>query len=55
LENLKRALSTFEIEGVKSNIPFLQFLIDRPEFAEANINVKWIESQALPRYLETVK
>ena len=53
LENLKKALSTFEIEGVKSNLLFLQFLIDRPEFADAKINVKWIESQALPRYLET--
>ena len=52
LENLKTALSAFEISGVESNIPFLQYLIHRPEFAEANINVKWIESSVLPDFLK---
>ena len=51
LVNLKKALSAFEIEGVKSNIPFLQFLINRPEFAEGKINVKWIEDTVLPEFL----
>jgi acetyl-CoA carboxylase, biotin carboxylase subunit len=51
LETLKTALSSFEISGVKSNIPFLQFLINRPEFVQGNINVKWIESSVLPDFL----
>ena len=55
LENLKAALSTFEISGVKSNIPFLKFLIHRPEFAQGSINVKWIESNVLPEYLASVE
>jgi acetyl-CoA carboxylase biotin carboxylase subunit len=55
LENLRTALSTFEISGVETNIPFLQFLIDRPEFIEGNINVKWIESSVLPDFLSKIK
>jgi acetyl-CoA carboxylase biotin carboxylase subunit len=55
LENLKTALSGFQISGVKSNIPFLQFLINRPEFAQGNINVKWIESSVLPDFLAATK
>ena len=53
LANLKEALSEFHIEGVRSNIPFLQYLIDRPEFATGEINVKWIESSVLPGFLES--
>jgi len=55
LENLRTALSSFEIVGVESNIPFLQFIINRPEFADGNINVKWLESSVLPEFLETTK
>jgi acetyl-CoA carboxylase biotin carboxylase subunit len=51
LENLKAALSSFEISGVKSNIPFLQYLISQPEFVQGNINVKWIENSVLPNFL----
>jgi acetyl-CoA carboxylase biotin carboxylase subunit len=54
LENLKTALANFEIEGVSSNIPFLQYLIDQPEFAKGDINVKWIETSVLPGFLGTV-
>jgi acetyl-CoA carboxylase biotin carboxylase subunit len=55
LANLKTALSTFEIEGVKTNIPFLQYLIDKPAFAAMDINVKWIESTVLPEFLGAMK
>ena len=55
LQNMKKALSEFEIEGVKSNIPFLQFLINRPEFAEGKINVKWIENTVLPEFTQKDK
>lgn len=51
LANLKAALAEFHIEGVCSNIPFLQYLVDRPEFATGEINVKWIESSVLPGFL----
>lgn len=52
LENMKKALSTFEIAGVKTNIPFLQFLISQPEFIQGNIHIKWIENTVLPKFLE---
>ena len=52
LANLKAALAEFHIEGVRSNIPFLQYLIDLPEFATGEINVKWIETSVLPGFLE---
>jgi acetyl-CoA carboxylase biotin carboxylase subunit len=51
LANLKEALAEFQIEGVRSNIPFLQYLIERPEFATGEINVKWIETSVLPGFL----
>ena len=51
LENLKTALADFEIEGVESNIPFLQYLIEQPEFTAAKINIKWIESSVLSGFL----
>ena len=53
LANLKAALAEFQIEGVRSNIPFLQYLIDRPEFATGKINVKWIETSVLPGFLRS--
>jgi acetyl-CoA carboxylase biotin carboxylase subunit len=53
IKNMKTALSEFQIDGVKSNIPFLQYLIDRPEFAEGTITVKWIENTVLPEFLKT--
>jgi acetyl-CoA carboxylase biotin carboxylase subunit len=54
LENLKTALSTFQISGVESNIPFLQYIISRPEFVDGNINVKWLESSVLPEFLKSI-
>jgi acetyl-CoA carboxylase biotin carboxylase subunit len=55
LEHLKAALADFEIEGVKSNIPFLQYLISRPEFEAGDINVKWIETSVLPGFLGSLE
>jgi len=55
LENTKKALASFEIAGIETNIPFLQFLINQPEFIKGNIYTKWIETTVLPQFLETVK
>ena len=52
LENMSKALSAFEISGVKTNIPFLHFLINHPDLIQGNINVKWIENKALPDLLK---
>ena len=55
LENMRTALSAFEISGVETNIPFLQFLIEQPDFISGNINTKWIETTVLPMFLETAE
>jgi acetyl-CoA carboxylase biotin carboxylase subunit len=52
LENLRSALSNFLISGVETNIPFLQFLINQPQFITGDVNIKWIED-VMPRFLET--
>jgi acetyl-CoA carboxylase biotin carboxylase subunit len=55
LANMKTALADFKIEGIETNIPFLQFLIEQPEFATGDIHIKWIENKVLPKFLESIK
>jgi acetyl-CoA carboxylase biotin carboxylase subunit len=55
LANMKTALEDFKIEGVETNIPFLQFLIEQPEFATGDIHIKWIENTVLPKFVESIK
>ncbi|MBE0597313.1 MAG: acetyl-CoA carboxylase biotin carboxylase subunit [Desulfuromonadales bacterium] len=55
LQNLKSALASFQISGVETNIPFLQFLIAQPEFATGEIHVKWIENTVMPKFLAAMK
>jgi acetyl/propionyl-CoA carboxylase alpha subunit/acetyl-CoA carboxylase carboxyltransferase component len=38
-----RALSEFRIEGVTTNIPFLQNILTHPDFADANVHTRWID------------
>jgi|TARA_B100001971_G_C17875791_1_gene375558 acetyl/propionyl-CoA carboxylase alpha subunit len=52
LEDLRSALSALSISGVETNVPFLQFLIDQPQFVAGDMNIKWIED-VMPRFLET--
>jgi len=49
LANLRAALSCFEISGIATNIPFLRFLIDQPEFVRGDVHIKWVE-QAVNRF-----
>ncbi len=51
LENMKIALKGIEIEGVETNIPFLNFIIDQPDFISGDIHIKWIENKVLPSFL----
>lgn len=55
IENMKSALSNFEISGVPTNIPFLQYLINEPEFVSGNISIKWLENTVLPKYFASAK
>ena len=59
----RRALSEFRLEGVKTNIPFLQNVLASADFASAEIHTRWVDEQiealATPpadqraRYVET--
>ncbi len=52
LKNLGAALASFEISGVETNVPFLQFLINHPDFINGDINIKWIENEVLAEFLQ---
>ncbi|MAZ87381.1 MAG: acetyl-CoA carboxylase biotin carboxylase subunit [Cellvibrionaceae bacterium] len=51
IDNMKMALKSFIIEGIETNIPFLQFLMEQPEFVAGDIDIKWIENSVLPKFL----
>ena len=55
IANMKTALSDFKIEGIETNIPFLQFIIEQPEYIEGDIHIKWIEDKVLPIFIESIK
>jgi acetyl-CoA carboxylase biotin carboxylase subunit len=55
LANMKTALKDFKIEGIETNIPFLQFLVEQPEFVAGDIHIKWIENTVLPKFVESIK
>lgn len=50
IANMRAALGDFVIEGIETNILFLAFLIDQPEFVAGDIDIMWIENTALARF-----
>ena len=55
LTNMKTALEEFKIDGVETNIPFLQFVIEQPDFVAGDVGINWIENTVLPKFLESLK
>lgn len=53
LANMRKALSSFVVDGTKTNINFLLFLLDQEEFIAGDISVNWIEQVVLPKFLKT--
>jgi len=43
IASMKRALSEFAIEGVKSTIPFCQFVLDHPAFRTGDFDTRFVE------------
>ena len=41
-----RALGEFRLEGVSTNIPFLQAILAHPDFAKAAVHTRWIDDHA---------
>ncbi|MCW2815435.1 MAG: pyruvate carboxylase, partial [Nocardioides sp.] len=44
VEKARRAVAEFRIRGVSTNIPFLQALLDDPDFASGNVTTSFIET-----------
>ena len=43
IERMRYALGSFVISGIHTTIPFLQFLLNQPDFIEGRVNTRWIE------------
>ncbi|WKN47670.1 pyruvate carboxylase [Nocardioides sp. Arc9.136] len=44
VEKARRAVAEFRIRGVSTNIPFLQAVLDDPDFASGNVTTSFIET-----------
>ncbi len=42
-----RALSEFRLEGIGTNIPFLQAILAHPDFVAANIHTRWVDDHVV--------
>jgi acetyl-CoA carboxylase biotin carboxylase subunit len=42
IRRMRRALSEFKIEGIKTTIPFQQEIIDHPDFINGKYNIEWV-------------
>ena len=40
-----RALSEFRLEGVGTNIPFLQNILAHPDFVAGHVHTRWVDEQ----------
>ncbi len=55
LRRLKRALDTFAIEGIKTNLPLLKEIVASELFENNEIHTKWLEENLLPNLFEKDK
>jgi len=46
VQRVYRALCEFRIEGVPTNIPFLQTVLRHPDFVDATIHTRWVDELA---------
>lgn len=54
IDNMRKALSDFAIEGIETNLPFLRFVMADPDYLNGNIHIKWIENELLPRFVKSL-
>jgi acetyl-CoA carboxylase, biotin carboxylase subunit len=50
VERLRAALESFVVEGVSTNIPFLQRIAQHLDFISNRVDTRWLESVFLPQY-----
>jgi acetyl-CoA carboxylase biotin carboxylase subunit len=44
-DRTKHALAAFKVTGIDTGIPFLQTIIDDPEYQSGKVNTRWLEKQ----------
>ncbi|HSF59351.1 MAG TPA: acetyl-CoA carboxylase biotin carboxylase subunit [Candidatus Binatia bacterium] len=45
LARTKQALASFQVEGIDTGIPFLQVVIDDPDYVNGKVNTRWLEKK----------
>jgi acetyl-CoA carboxylase biotin carboxylase subunit len=50
IQRMREALRNFRLEGIGTNIPFLEFLMDEQDFQEGDINTGWLERKKLEQF-----
>jgi acetyl-CoA carboxylase, biotin carboxylase subunit len=50
VERLRRALDTFVVEGISTNIAFLRAIAAHPDFIGNHVDTRWLENAFLPHY-----
>jgi acetyl-CoA carboxylase biotin carboxylase subunit len=50
VDRLSAALKRFEVQGIATNIPLLQAIVDHPDFRANAISTKWLENTLLPAF-----
>ena len=53
LERMRRALDEFEIEGIRTNVPFQRYVVAHPDFVRNDITTGWLERTVLPSFTQS--
>ncbi len=52
IERMKRAIDEYQIEGIKTTLPFCRFVMDHPEFRDGSFTTKFVEQHFTPEVLK---
>ncbi len=52
IDRMKRAIAEYNIAGVKTTLPFCDFVLDHPEFKDGTFTTKFVESHFTPDKLQ---
>ena len=52
IERMKRAIDEYQIEGIKTTLPFCKFVMDHIEFRDGSFTTKFVEQHYTPEVLK---
>ncbi len=52
LDRMRHALDDFEIDGIRTNVPFQRYVVAHRDFIENNITTRWLERTLLPSFAQ---